>query len=443
VLIRNGQPFYINRINIKGNTRTRDAVIRREMRIAEGDPFSREKIDYSQARIENLDFFKTVDLNINRLQEVSDKVDVDVLVAEKGTGALNFGMAFAVREGPMLNISATERNILGLGNEVSIETQYGSRTKAIAFGMVQPYFMQRNMTFGFDLSFSRARPYLSSDDKEIDYHRSKSDRTYNIDNHSAGFSIGYFINDYLSHSIGYSLGFDRLTHIDTSFSKLVQAQPRRTTTSKITNALTYNTLNNDRRPTSGHKVKVTQSIAGLGGNNRYLKHGLNVAKYWQISEGFVFGVMGKAGIVSGWGGKKVRLEDGYIMGMYDIGGFDVSGIGPRDKKTKDPLGAKRSYSMRTELSMPTGLPDSLNIRGVVFVEAGSAFGVDIPKKAAKTIDRSTFYNDKSLRASTGVGIIWDSPMGRIMLDYSRVLRKKSYDKTSNPRISFNSTGYEE
>ncbi|MDZ5760983.1 outer membrane protein assembly factor BamA [Lyticum sinuosum] len=490
-IVLNQTPYYINRINIDGNVRTKDEVIRREIRLSEGDPFSREILDYSKMRIDNLDYFSEVKLKVSQASSknsylinlndinyknddilsynldknieinsfsdknveniknknddyLKDKVDIDITVQEKGTGTAGINMGYSVKDGLTFGISTRERNIIGTGKEIGVELQCGPRSRIIGFNITDPYFMNKNMILGFDISTSSYKNFVGGTDNDDNYiynlnfdDNNISRKNYIIDKNSSGINIGYHLNDKLLHRVGYSISLDHIQKSDSQLSPFITSQPDKTLSSVIHNTLIYNTIDNNANPKKGYKISISQSISGIGGNNKYIRNTISGSYHLSIdsNQKFVFSLSAKAGVIHGYDNNSIRIDDSYMMGMYDICGFSVTGIGPRDKNTGDALGAKKYYSGRADITFPIGLPKEIDIKGALFIEAGDSHGIDIPKNSVG-LSKSMVFDDKYLRTSIGFGFIWESPLGKIGIDFGKVIRSKNYDQKDNPRISF-------
>lgn len=410
--ISEGNKVYINRIDIKNNTRTLDKVIRREFRINEGDPYNQSKLLRSQQRIRSLGYFNNVNFK-NLPTAHHDKVDIEVDVEEKPTGSINLSAGYSTADGPIGQIGVSEKNFLGRGQEVDLSLSRASRSMNIDLSFTEPYFLDRPLVAGFDVFRN-----TQGSNKSIDYH-----------NRSIGgnLRLGYSITEYLSHNMHYMLKKDTIYKIPSDASKYVREERGSHLTSMIGHSFTYDKLDDKNSPTSGYKLTISQDYAGVGGNTRYLKHGASAKKYLPLyKKDVVLGLSASAGNIYGWGKKGVRLGDRYFIGSDQLRGFEVAGIGPRDKKDGDALGGTSYYIGTAELIFPVGLPADLGVKGATFVEAGSLFG--------NPIKSNDIYKDNFMRATYGAGIIWNSRMAVIRLDYGIPFRKKKYDEVQRFRL---------
>ncbi|MBA8667141.1 outer membrane protein assembly factor BamA [Holosporaceae bacterium 'Namur'] len=416
-IINETYKIYVNRINIKNNTRTLDHVIRREFKLAEGDPYNTTKVFRSKQRIKNLGFFNSVEFKNSKTDE-PDKVDIDVEVQETSTGSLNFAAGYNTSSGPLGSIALTESNFLGKGQEVGIELTRAKKAADVSFSFTEPQFLDYPLSVGFDIfSNSKNRAHESS-----------------YDSKSVGFVLraGYELTEHLYHGVRYSAKRERISNIPSDASIYIKEQEGKNTVSSIGHSLTYDKLDDRIDPTKGYLLKFNQDLAGLGGQTYYIDHKLVGAAYYPVyKRDVILSFVAKAGNITGLKGKPVRINDRTFLGSDDIRGFDSAGIGPRTKEKKEALGGKTFYTGSLELTFPVGLSSELGVRGVAFTDFGALFDPGQKQK-----DKEGFYNDHSLRASAGVGIKWNSALGNIRIDYGIPFKKKSYDEKKSFRISF-------
>jgi outer membrane protein insertion porin family len=420
-LVQQGPKVYVNRLNINGNVRTQDNVIRREFRLAEGDPYDASKIKRSKQRIEELGFFSKVDIK-NIPTDQPDKVDLDVGVEEQSTGELTFGAGLSSTEGVIGDVSVTERNLLGKGQYLRLNLTAASSRRDIQLSFTEPYFMERNFAAGFDL-FNTNRTSSSF-----------TNLTFDSNTIGATGRGSYSISEYVKHDLKYTIKQDEITNPDVNASRYVIAQVGERLTSEVGQTFTYNTLDNGFFPSKGLNVSLDQDYAGIGGDVKYLRHELKSTYYHPILEenqDLVLKLAGKAGTIMGMQDDDVRINDRFFIGGNTIRGFDNQGIGPRDRNTGDPLGGNNYYAGTAEVVFPIGLPKELGFRGAAFADAGSLFDLDEVALAGQPID-----DDSAMRSSYGVGVYWKSPVGPIRVDYANPIQKQSYDKTEAIRFSF-------
>lgn len=412
--INEGPKVYINRINIVGNVRTLDKVIRREFRIGEGDPFNAAKIRRSQQRIQNLGFFDKVDINNVRTDD-EDKTDINVEVAERSTGELNFGAGFSTNDGALGNVSLRERNLLGRGQDLGISYEQSARTTQIDLSFTEPYFMDKDFSLGVNVFNTQT----SNEDES----------SYESDALGGGLTGSYAITEDLRHILRYSYKTVDVTNIQPDASAYIRQQEGTTSTSLIGHSFVYDKRDNRFEPTDGYYIKISQDVAGAGGDSKFVRHEARADYFKPLWREDVVLILGaKAGNITGFGGEDVRINERFFIGGNIIRGFKVAGIGPRDITTRDALGAKNYYSGTTELSFPLGLPSELGFKGAAFLDFGSAFGTED--------NGPTVFDSDAIRASAGVGIAWTSPIGPIRVDVAYPFAAEKYDRKQYVRFNF-------
>lgn len=414
-VVKEGAKVYVDKINIKGNVRTLDQVVRREFRLDEGDPYNAAKIRRSRDRIRNLDFFEKVDIQNVRHEDAPDKVDLDVDVKEKSTGELNFGAGFSTSEGALANASIRERNLLGKGQDLRFNVQTAQRSLQTDIGFTEPYFLDKEVAAGFDL-FHITRDF--SDESSFD-----------SQTEGATLRATYAISEYLQHSVRYSLRSDTISNVSPFASRFVRDQEGQNTSSLVGHSLIYDKRDNKIETKEGYYLRFNQDVAGLGGDSKFFRNELRAAYYMPlINDDVVLQFSGNAGNVTGLAGEGVRINDRFFVGGNDLRGFRRSGIGPRDITTSDALGGNTYYTVSAETTFPLGLPDELGFKGALFTDAGSLFDLDAsgPEIADKP----------SIRASVGAGVAWSSPLGPLRIDIGFPIKKEKFDREQMLRFSF-------
>ena len=423
LIVNETNKVYINKINIKNNVRTLDKVIRREFRVDEGDAYNATKVRRSKQRINNLGYFSSVKFK-NVKTGYKDKVDIDVDIQETSTGHVNFAVGYNTSVGAIGSIGLSENNLLGKGQQIELEVQRAKKSADISFGFTEPYFMDMDLSAGFDV-FKATRD-------------NKSESSYSSDVRGFGLRFGYELTEYLYHGFRYSLKNEKVTGVSKTASVFVKNQVGKRTVSSIGQTFTYDKLDNFIDPSKGYVLRFSQDFAGLGGEAKYIQHQISGSTYRPIyKKDFILGLTVRAGHIKGFGKKGMRINDRFFLGSEYIRGFENAGIGPRDKKTRDALGGTTYYSGTAEVMFPLGLPEELRIKGSVFTDFGTLLGIDGLTNQTG-VDKSCIYNKSSIRASYGAGVLWKSPIGNIRLDYGVPFRKESFDKKENIRFSFGS-----
>jgi outer membrane protein insertion porin family len=413
--IQEGPRVFVERIDIVGNYRTLDRVIRREFRLVEGDAFSTAKLRRSRQRIQNLGFFKKVDVS-NVPGTDPDKTVVQVEVEEQSTGEISVGAGFSSAEGALADLSVRERNLLGRGQDLRTKFRVSQKSTEFDIGFTEPYFLDRDLSAGIDL-FRVTRDNTDTS-------------SYELKAIGGGLRLGYSLTENLRHTTRYVLRRDEITNIDADASRFVKDQEGTAVTSLIGYTLFYDRLDSRQDPTDGYYLSLSQDFAGLGGDVNYLKNKVGAGRYWPIPvwDKWVFSLTGEAGFMNGLG-ERVRINDRFFLGGDNFKGFASGGVGPRDSSTQDALGGRRFYVSTAELTFPLGFPDELGVSGKAFTTVGSAWDANE--------DGQPFVVDsKTPRASIGVGAAWKSPFGPIRVDLAKAVLKQDVDQTQVFHFSF-------
>lgn len=410
--IKKNKRIYIRKINIIGNTRTEDKVIRREIRLLEGDPYNNTRLKRSQQRLSNLGFFSNVKIKKFPVPG-KDLIDIVFEIEEKPTGELNFGLGYSTTEKFLGNVSIKERNLMGKAHSIALSAQKSSRSNDIDLSYTIPNFMDREFTFGVDL-FHLQTEYLES--------------LSEIKTKGLGTNIHYELTEYLSQSLGYSWKIDDVSNIDNNASTFIKEQIGRNTYSALSQGLYYDKRNNKLNPSKGYYIKFSTTLAGLGGDSKFIKAELGGVKYYPFwNDNLIFKTLLKGGLIESYDDDIVRINHRFFLGGSSLRGFRNAGIGPRDN-TGAALGGKYFYKGTVELLFPIGLPEELGFKGSVFSDFGGLTKLD-----NKTID---ILDKNSIRISYGLGISWNSPLGPIRFDFAKTLKKENFDRTERFRINF-------
>jgi len=418
--IEEGPRVYIERIDISGNVRTKDHVIRREFRLAEGDAYNPAMVDRAKKRLEALGFFKKVNL-ARRPGSAPDRVVLDVDLEEQSTGELSFGAGYSTAEGVIGDISIAERNLLGNGQFLRLKLSGSLERMQADLSFTEPRFLDTNLAVGFDVFH-----------KEVDQ-SSVSSFKYR----KTGLSprIGFPLSENLWGQVSYLYSRDNIYDVDeATASRAILEAKGASDTSALGLVLTYDTRNHPRTPNEGFYVTVGGDFAGLGGDVQYGRVIAEARAYYPVADKVTLVGRAIGGHIEGWGDDDVRLLDLFFKGGETVRGFDRSGFGPRDLGTLDALGGRTFWSTTAELRFPFPfLPDELGISGAVFADAGSLFGAGaFAKRLNGSIDANgnqlVLVDDSSVRASVGASILWESPVGPIRLDFAHALLKETYDE---------------
>jgi outer membrane protein insertion porin family len=407
---------YVERIDINGNTNTRDKVIRREFRLAEGDPFNSIRVKRSRDRIQSLGFFQE-NLEVEQTQgSAEDRVILSTTVEEKATGELQLSAGFSSLERFLVNLSIRQRNFMGKGQELRAALNYSSYSKSVELGFTEPYLFDRNVAIGFDIY----RRDLSS----FNFINNNRNTTYEQVTTGGQIRGGVPLTEYMQLGLRYGLNRDEVTLDETLFFTdpdgtgplpaqcdpllagryLCEATGVRTTSS-IGYSLAYDSTDNRLRPTRGQRFTVNQDFAGLGGSVKYLRTRANAAKFWRVLGNFIFSTSVEGGYIhsfedpTGPNQDPVRLIDRFFLGEPQIRGFDIRGVGPRIQRipyeldengqfvlvtdrnqiVDDAVGGRAYYIGRAELEIPVSASfREMGLRPSVFVDVGALFSLRDP-----------------------------------------------------------------
>ncbi len=410
--IKEGPRVYVEKITIKGNNRTHDAVIRRELTLHEGDAYNASKIKDSETNIKDLGYFKESTVE-SESGTNPDQAKLVVSVEEQRTGELKFGGGFSTTDGLMASVGISERNFMGKGQIVHAELGISKRHQDVNLGITEPYL--------FD------RPLAGS----VDVYSVRSSRIESYTTKSTGFNlgIGYHLTPNLTQRFAYSLHKDSVSQIAVDASPFIQSDPRNSLSSSIAHTLTYDKRDSVQDPTRGYTISITNAYTGLGGNVYNIKNDLSATVFYTPVEEITtlcrFGV----GRVDKVGNKRVRIVDAVYLGADSFRGFEYAGLGPRDSRgRKDALGGKKYWKGTIEAQFPVGLPVDFGVKAAVFTDFGTVW--DSPAKGSMVID------DKKMRASWGVGIIWKGPFGPLRIDYAIPFKKSKFDEEQRINLGY-------
>jgi len=412
--VQEGPKVFVERIEIKGNVRTLDKVIRREFRLVEGDAFNTAKLRRSRQRIRNLGFFETSEVT-NSPGSTPDKTVVEVKVTERSTGEINVGVGYSSSLGALVIGGISERNLLGRGQTVRLDLRAAQKRQEIDFGFTEPYFLDQNLSAGFDI-FRITR--------NLQRQSSFSERTTGINLRS-----GYEIVEYLSQRLTYGFRSVDIGDIQQNASTFIRQQEGKSATSFVGQELTYDRRDNRLDPTDGYVLRLGTDVAGLGGDNHWFRTRVGAANYIPIFSDWTFGASASTGYILGLD-DDVRIGDRFFIGGDTFRGFRDGGIGPRDATTGDSLGGNTFAVGSLEVRAPLGLPNEFNIKAIFFTEWGSAWDIDATGPG--------ILDSNALRGSVGVGFAWPSPFGPIRVDFAVPVVKETFDKTEFFRFSFGS-----
>ena len=480
---------YVERININGNTLTKDSVIRREFRLTEGDAFNSFKVKRTKDRLQQLGFFQEKLEIEQKPGSTPDKIILEANVQEKPTGELQVSAGYSSLEQFILSLAITQRNFRGKAQELRLSASISSYSKSVEAGFTEPYLFDRNLALGVDL-FRRdynAFNYTSTNSRNT---------TYSTTSTGGQIRTGFAITEFWSASLRYGLSYDQITLDKATYytadpvTGILTCDPLKAGrylcdslgsyfTSSVGYSISYNSLNNYLRPSHGQRFAFSQDLAGVGIGVKYLRTRANYDYYRPLfrDSGFILNVGGEAGYIFGYGGNSVRLNDRFFLGEPQLRGFGIRGVGPRvlripfdvngvlstDRKqyVDDALGGNAYYRGRLELQVPLGSAGAeLGLRPSIFTDVGALFKLadqtksllclnpapplpqnatsphnsNVPCKpnsplAPAGFDEQFVGNSPKPRLSVGAGVSWNSPFGPFRFDIAKALLKQPGDNT--------------
>jgi len=481
-VVDEGPRVYIERIVVRGNTRTRDYVIRREFEVGEGDAYNRALIDRAERRLNNLGYFKKVKIT-NEPGSAPDRVIVVVDVEDQATGALSLSGGYSTSDGFIAEVSVTESNFMGRGQYVKLAVSEGQHARGVEFNFTEPYFLGNRMAAGFDLYAKKSdvsqysyysnfvtggtlrlglpiteeitfSPRYSIYNTDItvpnDSNHPYNDCTYPIWGVTPGFNgttVNYWNNC--------------LTNGEASLA--IQQAQGNFLTSMVGYTLSYNSLDNNKSPTGGLYAELRQDVAGAGGDSHFVRTTGDLRYYHEIFDQIVGLVHLQGGDIAALGNNELRIVDNFNMGPSLVRGFAPNGIGPRDissigvtgNSSGNPLGGTKYFGASLEVQFPIfGLPRDLGLKGAIFTDAGTLFGyngktnfssngqctyTDVAPSYTQGTCITVGGNSSLIRSSAGASIIWASPLGPIRFDFAKAITKSPYDQTQFFRFTGGTT----
>ena len=419
--VREGPRVYVERIDIVGNTRTVDPVIRRELRIAEGDAYNRVLVDRSKTEVRRLDFFKTVDIT-QQPGSAPDKTVLQVKVQEQPTGELSLGAGYSTLDKLSLDFGISEHNFRGEGQDLRLRAQVSFLTQNIDLSFTEPRFLGRDLRAGVSL-FDQRTDY-SQYTGFVESSAGASAHVLFPLNINATFSPRYVIKQD-------DVNADAGNCAAGTISIVICDQRGASLTSAPGYDLVLDLRNDPLHPTRGFTAQFSQDFAGVGGNVRYLSTRGLLTNYYGFTPVWVLTAKADVEFINGWGGDSIRINDRFFKGGNTFPGFEIAGIGPRDTEFNEALGGNLSAIGELNLSFPNYLPEQYGIRTAFFGDAGTLGTLD------RSVIRSSPFirDDLALRASAGLSVFWTSPLGPIRLDFSQVIKREYYDRTEAFRFS--------
>ena len=415
--IKEGPKVYVERVEIVGNVRTLDRVIRREFALVEGDAFNTAKIRRTQQRLKDLNFFEKAEVKNVPSESAPDRTIVRAEVEEKSTGELSFGVGYSTVAGPLLNSSIRERNLLGRGQELVVSGALGLKQTSASISFTEPYFLDRPLAAGWDIfRFTR---------------NLQNEAGYDYQSMGAALRAGYAITDHLSQSWRYQVKEDTVTDLVDGVSVYVQEEAGSFMTSSVTQTLMYDRRDSRVDPTTGYYLRESNEFSGLGGQAFFVRNIVNSAYYFPVADQVTLMTAGTYAEITDYNGRISRITERFFLGGDTLRGFANYGISPRDVNTEAAIGGTWEANGTTQMRFPVGLPKDFGVQGEVFTDYGVIGETDALPLSGSSIQQNT-----GLRAGSGFGVVWKSPMGPIAVDLTYPWMKQEGDKTQIFKFNF-------
>jgi outer membrane protein insertion porin family len=419
---------FIERIDIAGNTRTQDKVIRREFRFAEGDPFNADAVRRTQERLKDLGYFSNVSLTPSE-GSAADRAIVTANVLEKSTGEITLGGGFSSDAGALINAGLRERNLIGTGIDASLSGTLAQRQTNATLSVTDPYFLDRNLVAGFDI-FD-----INNNNTNI--------AAYSEQRIGGTFRLGYQFNEHLGQSLGYSVIDRKVYNVQSGASIYVADESGRSLLSQVSQTLTLDYRDSLTDPRTGFVMRLGNDVAGLGGDVSYVRTKFDTTYFIPLERftgdsDWSVALSAGVGYLAHLGGRE-RIIDRFFLGGDNLRGFQSGGAGPHSipngtYPSADSLGGRFIYTQSTELRFPLPISPDLGISGRAFVDVGGLTGSSGLNISSAVQDVTP--DNASPRVGAGIGISWRSPFGLINVDLAQAVVKRKYDQTQFFRFGF-------
>jgi outer membrane protein insertion porin family len=428
--IDEGNRVYVERIVVHGNTKTHDDVIRRQLDFDEGDAYNRALVDRAERRLKALGYFKSVKTAIEP-GSAPDRIVLDIDVVEQDTGNFNISGGYSTVTGAMVSVGVSDTNMFGAGYVGKVQVTYGQYARSFDIALSDPYFLDQRLSAGIELFGNQTLANVN--------------QSFDSTTYGGKLSFGTPLTDQLGVTWSYSL-YNQSVSLDpvdgVSSLPIQQAAAEGPIwVSSIGVGMTYSTLDNPKNPTNGLRIQTNNEIAGLGGGADFAKTTEDIRYYHQVAGDVVGMVRTQDGYITPYGGQQLPFLDGFFGGPQLIRGFAPNGFGPRDVTpgtTMDNLGGNVYWTMSAELEAPVpGVPADANLKMALFSDVGSLWATGSSASSLAALSQSQsqqITNSKGLRASAGVGLVWDSPFGAMEVDYAYPFMTQPGDVTQ--RLNF-------
>jgi outer membrane protein insertion porin family len=423
-----GPRVYVERIDIDGNTRTKDKVIRREFRLADGDAYSQEAIRKTKTRLTDINYFNSVDIQ-TAPGSAPDKALLTTRVNERATGELTLGGGYSTDAGALIDMGIAERNLVGTGMNASINGVLAQRRTSVQASLTDPYFLDRNLVAGID-AFLIQTNYLGTEP---------------YDERREGFAlrIGYDFNDHLRQVLSYSLVNRSVFNVESGASAFIFNEAGTTLLSQVSQVLSLDYRDSRLYPHSGFIVELGNDYAGAGGDVNFIRSTLSGAYYIPLDRftgnaDWGIKVAASTGYLNFIGGRELII-DRFFLGGDNLRGFETGGVGPHDATTGDPLGGRFLWTQTTELRFPLPVSADLGLTGRAFVDTGALTQASFSNASSCSNSASTpclIRETGAPRLGAGVGLSWRTQFGLINIDLAPFVIKQPQDQTQLFRFGF-------
>ncbi len=393
---------YFNRINIAGNTKTRDKVIRRELFVIEGDLYNRTKLKDSYMALNRLRYFQEIDFQTQKGPD-DTLTDINIGIKEKATGMFSLGAGYSALDQAVLSAQVSQQNLFGRGQTLSLKASLGGRFTLYDLSFADPWLFDIPLRSKFDL-WNLYRQY----------------DTYKLDSSGFGTILGYPLSRYVTGYVGYRLSVDTVKEILDTASFYIKKQAGKTTSSGVSFTVTRDSTDDLMFPTTGSKNTVSLEYTGgpLMGNVSYTRYGANSSWFFPLPLDTTFGVRGRIGYMTANEGKEIPIfERYYLGGINSLRGLRQ--VGPKDPATGDVIGGLMSLQFNIEYVFP--LIKNAGMKGVVFFDTGNTW--------------ESGYHPEDMRKTAGVGVRWYSPIGPLRLEWGYVLDPREGESASRFEFS--------
>ncbi|MDP8098800.1 outer membrane protein assembly factor BamA [Pasteurella atlantica] len=453
-IVEAGKRIYVRRVRFEGNNVTADSTLRREMRQQEGTWLSTSAIATGKARLERTGFYEAVEMKTVNVPNTTDQVDVVYTITERNTGSINFSIGYGTGSGFTYQAGIKQKNFLGMGSTISLDGTRNDYSTTLRFGYEEPYFTKDGVSLGGDVYYSK-----------YDYSKNGSSSGYKRTTLGIDGTLGFPVDEYNSYYLGLGATKDKINNVDREFTreKYVKAMDIKipngvekyakikTTDFNFSFGWNYNSLDRGFMPTEGLQASFGGNVTIPGSDNKYYKLNTKFAHYYPLNRehSWVISSRLKLGYASGISGKEIPFFQTYSSGgIGSVRGFSYGSIGPNaiylgkttgkfDQLSNDIIGGNAMAVANLELIMPTPFVAQKyqhRVRTTLFVDAGTVWNT---KWDAKKFNKNVpDYGDyKRFRASAGIGLQWNSPIGPLLLSYSKPLRKYKNDDVEQFQFS--------